>query len=66
METKETKETGTVKAFIACFQKSCTVLSHCFTVARVHGKVLSLSKSSWQVQQITEQSYLLRIQLRFA
>ena len=34
--------------------------------ARVHGKVRSLSESSWHVQPITEQSYQLRIQLQFA
>ena len=42
------------------------VLSHCFPVARVHGKALSLSISSWYAQIITEHSYQLPIQLRFA
>ena len=35
-------------------------------IARVHRKALSLSETSWHIQLITEQSYQLRIQLRFA
>ena len=35
-------------------------------IAPVHWEVCSLSKRSWPVQPITEQSYSLQIQLRFA
>ena len=42
---------------VVCSQTSCAVLSHASLIARVHGKVRSLSESSWLVQSITEQSY---------
>ena len=48
----------------ACSQTSCAVVAS--LIARVHGKVRSLSKSSSLVQPFTEQSYSLRSQLRFA
>ena len=44
----------------------CSSVSFASLIARVHGKVRSLSESPWLIKPITEQSNQLRIQLKFA